>query len=228
VGSAIYRVPRSSDATVSRALLRDAVYAQLCLEIVDGRLRPGEQLHDGELATRLGMSRTPVREALLRLGQIGLVIAIPGRRTVVAEIEPRRVHDAQEVVAAMHELAIRIAVPQLRADDIAAMREANRRFSDALAAGDEDAALQADDEVHAVLVQVAGNEALATILDQYTPVLRRAERQHFASLSGRRSVADHARLIDACEQGDVEGAVHTSNELWASLGRLIDLDLPDP
>ena len=71
-------------APLARGLLRDDVYRRLREAIVDGTLAPGEQLRDGELATWLGVSRTPVREALLRLQQAGLVTATPGRSTTVA------------------------------------------------------------------------------------------------------------------------------------------------
>ncbi len=71
---------------VPRALLRDDVHARLRDAIVDGTLAPGEQLRDVELAERLGVSRTPVREALLELARAGLVTATPGRSTVVAPL----------------------------------------------------------------------------------------------------------------------------------------------
>ena len=74
-------IPKSS-ARADRRLLRDDVYGQLRDAIIDGTLEPGEQLRDAELATWLGVSRTPIREALLRLGQTGLVVAQPGRSTI--------------------------------------------------------------------------------------------------------------------------------------------------
>ena len=77
----------SSTAGVDRSLLRDDVYRRLRDAIVDGTFTPGEQLKDGELADWLGVSRTPVREALLRLGTTGLVLAVPGRSTTVTAID---------------------------------------------------------------------------------------------------------------------------------------------
>ena len=126
--------------TTTRGLLRDEVYARLCDAIVDGTFQPGEQLRDGEIAEWLGVSRTPVREAVLRLARTGLVVSIPGRSTVVAGVEPQTIQDAQDVVAMMHELAIRTAIPFIRPGDIEVMRRANRRFEVALAAGDAEAA----------------------------------------------------------------------------------------
>ena len=218
-------VPPSSNSPappVGRALLRDDVYRRLRDAIVDGTLEPGEQLRDQELAAWLGVSRTPVREALLRLQQAGLVAARPGRSTTVASLDARAVRDAQSVVASLHELAVREAVGLLTDDDLDRMRAANTRFDAALRSGDPEAALEADDELHAVPVVAAGNAAVAAVLEQYTPVLRRVERLRFASLSGRGSVALHARLIDLCAQGDAEAAAKVSFETWQTLEPLLD------
>jgi DNA-binding GntR family transcriptional regulator len=202
---------------VDRSLLRDDVYRRLRDAIVDGTFAPGEQLKDLELAAWLGVSRTPVREALLRLAQGGLVLAQPGRSTIVSTLDARDIRDARDVVAAMHELAVREAVPVLVAADLAAMHEANRRFAAALGSGDVQSAVQADDELHGVLVRVAANRALDTVLEQFTPTLRRAERLRFASLQGRESVTRHDELIRLCAAGDAEGAAAVAYDTWHSL-----------
>ncbi|NAZ75401.1 GntR family transcriptional regulator [Kineococcus sp. T13] len=205
------------DASLDRGLLRDDVYRRLRDAIVDGTFAPGEQLKDLELAAWLGVSRTPVREALLRLAHSGLVLAQPGRSTVVSELDAGDVRDARDVVAVMHELAVREGAAKLTGADVAAMREANRRFAAALDAGDAEAALRADDELHGVLVTVSGNRALATVLEQFTPSVRRAERLRFGSLRGATSVAQHEELIRLCAAGDAEGAAKVAYDTWHSL-----------
>jgi DNA-binding GntR family transcriptional regulator len=202
---------------IVRRLLRDDVYQRLREEIITGRLAPGEQLRDAELAASLGVSRTPVREALLRLAEAGLVIAAPGRSTMVSELDPRRVAEARDVVAAMHELAVLDSVGRLTESDIAAMRDANERFRAAIDADDPQGALVADERLHAVPVEVAGNRALASVLKQYSPVVRRAELLRFSSADGRASIARHTRLIDLCERGDAEGAAKLAFDTWHSL-----------
>ncbi|MGY1831202.1 GntR family transcriptional regulator [Geodermatophilus sp. SYSU D01180] len=206
-----------TDPGVDRRLLRDDVYRRLRDAIVDGTFAPGEQLRDLELATWLGVSRTPVREALLRLAHSGLVLARPGRSTVVSPLDVRAVRDARDVVAAMHELAVREAVPVLTEADLAALRDANRRFAAAVDAGDVDSALRVDDELHGVLVRISGNRALATVLEQFTPTVRRAERLRFGSLRGRASVTRHDELIRLCAAGDAEGAAAVAYDTWHSL-----------
>jgi DNA-binding GntR family transcriptional regulator len=204
-----------------RALLRDDVYKRLRDAIVDGTLTPGEQLRDQELAAWLGVSRTPVREALMRLGHAGLVHTAPGRSTMVATLDARTLLGAQSVVAAMHRLAVEQAVSQLGAADLAAMREANDRFAAALRQGDVDAAIAADDDFHGIPVRAAANTALETVLEQFTPALRRLERMRVSSLSGRASVALHEQLVRLCEAGDVEAAAAVSHQTWETLRPLI-------
>lgn len=215
-------------APVRRGLLRDEVYLRLRDAIVTGTLAPGEQLRDLELARWLGVSRTPVREALLRLAQAGLVHSSPGQSTAVTGLDARAAREAQSVVAAMHRLAVAEAVAQLTSADLARMRAANAQFSEALVAGDVDAALAADDDFHAVPVLAAANDAVAAVIDQFTPVLRRVERIRFGSLSGRGSVALHEQLITHCEAGDAEAAAAVSFDTWQTLEPLLDLDLPRP
>jgi len=209
-------IPLNAQAT-DRSLLRDDVYRRLRDAIVDGTFAPGEQLKDGELAAWLGVSRTPVREALLRLAQGGLVVAQPGRSTVVSAMDRRALRDARDVVAAMHELAIRAAMADLTEADLDAMRDANDRFREAVESGDAESALRADDDFHGVAVAVARNSALVAVLDQFTPVLRRAEQLRFATLGGRASVARHDELIRLCAALDAEGAAAVAFDTWHSL-----------
>jgi DNA-binding GntR family transcriptional regulator len=208
---------------IPRALLRDNAYRSILDAIVDGTFAPGERLNDADLAQWLGVSRTPVREALTRLDEAGLVQTKPGRYTIVSPLDVRTARAAQSVTAAMHELAVREAVPHLSADEIEAMRAANARFAEALQADDIDAAIASDDEFHGVAVTASANPALRSVLEQFTPVLRRLERLRFSSLSGRDSVALHDRIIELCEAGDVEGAATAARDNWLSLDPLSDL-----
>ncbi|HXH81082.1 GntR family transcriptional regulator [Nocardioides sp.] len=201
---------------IDRSLLRDGVYVRLRDAIVEGSLTPGEQLRDLEIADWLGVSRTPVREALLRLGETGLVIARPGRSTVVSQIDVRAVREARDVVAAMHELAVRAAVATLTTRDLDRMRAANDRFRQALAAGDVTAALSADDELHGIPVSVADNTAIAAVLAQFTPVVRRAELLRFATTGGDSAVL-HDQLITHCQDGDTDAAAQVAFDTWHSL-----------
>jgi DNA-binding GntR family transcriptional regulator len=203
-------------AGVDRSLLRDDVYKRLRDLIVDGTLAPGEQLKDGELAEWLGVSRTPIREALLRLGTSGLVVAIPGRSTTVTAIDARAASDARDVIAAMHALAVRQVAGRLSEDELDRMRDANRRFAAAVAAHKVEAAHDADEELHSIPVAALGNQALASVIDHFEPLVRRAERQRFTS-GGGSSVELHDQLIELLATGDADRASTVAFDIWHSL-----------
>lgn len=214
---AIYCMPIPQQAPgVDRTLLRDDVFRRLRDAIVDCTFLPGEQLKDVDLAEWLGVSRTPVREALLRLAASGLVIAKPGRSTTVSAIDPKAVRDARDVVAAMHVLAVREMAGNATDTELDRMRDANRRFAKALSAGDIAAAMDADEEFHRVPVTAVGNDAVMSVLDQFGPVVRRAERMRFAA-DGQASLERHDQLIVLLASGDVEGASDLTFETWHTL-----------
>jgi DNA-binding GntR family transcriptional regulator len=206
----------SGTAGVDRTLLRDDVYRRLRDAIVDGTFAPGEQLRDGELAEWLGVSRTPIREALLRLGTSGLVVAIPGRSTTVTQIDAQAASDARDVVAAMQALAVRQVAGRLSDDDLERMRSANRRLAEAVASGELGAAHEADDDLHRIPVAALGNRALESVIDHFDPLVRRAERERF-SHDGITSVERHEELIGLLASGDAEQAAAIAFEIWHSL-----------
>lgn len=190
--------------------------------IVNGTLAPGEKLRDPELEQWLGISRTPIREAIARLEMAGLVHTTPGRSTVVSTIERKVVLDAQAVAAAMYALAVRLAVPLMGKTEIAAMVKANKEFAAAFSAGDPESAIYADDLFHNITVDASQNQAIPVVLEQVTPVLRRLEYRRFSSLSGRQSIAQHKRIIELCRQGDAEGAAAATLHNWETLTHLVD------
>jgi DNA-binding GntR family transcriptional regulator len=208
---------------VPRTLLRDRAYAAIRDAIVTGDIEPGAVVRDADFAERLGLSRAPVREAFSRLVDEGLLESKPQSYTRVTPLVASDVRDAAAVVGAMHELVTRIAVPRLFAADVEAMRAANERFAAAVATGDVDSALRADDELHDVLVRVSGNRAAAATVARYTPLIRRLERRRFGEGGSCRSAGLHDRLIRACAGGDVDEAVRVTAEIWRTL-----VDLADP
>ncbi|MDR6166692.1 DNA-binding GntR family transcriptional regulator [Microbacterium paludicola] len=214
-------------APVSRPVsLRDHAYTALRDAIVSGRLEPGARLRDSELEEWLGVSRTPIREAIARLELAGLVRTRRAKATEVAPLDEREALAAQRIAASLHELAVREAVPQLTASGIDAMRAANDRFALALRDADVDSAVAADDDFHGVAVTASANPLLGTLLEQVTPLLRRLERARFSSLAGRDSVLAHERIIKLAAAGDVDGAAAATRENWLTLERL--LTHPDP
>lgn len=207
---------------VRRTLLRETAYEAIRDAIVRGDIRPGASVSNAELAEQLGLSRAPVRDALTRLANEGLVETKPQSYTRVTPLVLRDVRDAAAVVRAMHELAARTAVPMLAREHIEAMRTANQRFEAATRVSDLDAAMRADDVLHDVLVRECDNRAIAATIERYTPLIRRLERRQFSRASARRSVELHDRLIDACAAGDAERATRVTARIWRALETLAD------
>jgi DNA-binding GntR family transcriptional regulator len=207
---------------VRRTLLRDTAYEVIRDAIVRADIPPGAVVSNAAVAEQLGLSRAPVRDALARLADEGLVETKPQSYTRVTPLALQEVRDAAEVVRAMHELAVRAAVPLLTAAPIEAMREANRRFEAATLAADVDAAMESDDDLHGVLVSVCANGAVAATIERYTPLIRRLERRQFSSARALSSVRRHDELIAACAAGDVGQAIQVTGRIWQSLEDLAE------
>lgn len=208
-------------AETSRTLLRDQAYVRLRDAILDGTLEPREQLKDAEIAEWLGLSRTPIREALARLEEYGLVETAPNRYTRVSPLSAADARDAFPVVAALHSLAASLGVPRVEESELAAMRKANLDFAAALRANSVDRAIAADDRFHGVLVQASANREIARSVERLMPKIRRLERARFGSLAGRRSIEQHDEIIALCASGRAEDAAHAVQDNWLSLGALI-------
>lgn len=215
----------SSLPRVSRTLLRDTAYEALRDAIVRGELTPGSHVRDADLAEQLGLSRAPVRNALARLADDGLVETKPQSYTRIAPLVLRDVRDAAAVVRAMHELATRTAMPMLTDADLAAMQRANRRFETATRKGDAVGAMTTDDQLHGVLVRACGNRAVAATIERYTPLIRRLEIRQFSASTAQRSVERHEQLIAACASGDTDRAVSVTATIWRALEDIADDDL---
>jgi len=205
--------------------LRDTAYTALCEAIVAGELAPGESLHDDELCSWLGISRTPVREALARLADEGMVELAPQRYTRVASLTVKDAHDTLPVVAALHALAVELAVPRLGRDDVRRLDAEPQRYWDALRRRDAVEAYEADHRFHAVFVAVAGNEEIARLLAVLEARLRRLERLGTGTLPGRRAVAQHQAIVARAAAGDARGAASATRENWLSLGEMLERGL---
>jgi DNA-binding GntR family transcriptional regulator len=214
-------VPEARGA-VDRHLLRDTAYDKLCEAIVDGTLTPGEPLHDDALCRWLGLSRTPVREALGRLRDERLIEMEPQRYTRVAPVSAGDVYEIVPLLAALHGLATELAVPRLASRHIADLRERNEAFMRGLRARDARATYEADQRFHAIFVQESGNAELPRVLARLEPRLHRLECLCAEGLPGRRSVAQHEVIITRAELGDAPGAALAMRANWMTLGSVFE------
>lgn len=207
---------------VEKQLLRSAAYDILREAITRGELAPGEAIRDTELAARLGLSRTPVREALAKLADIGLVEFKPGVYTRVATLDRRDVESTLAVLGALDGLVVRAAVPRLTPGDITALRRINRRFAKAVRVQDIAGALDADDDFHDVLTRRADNPVIARLIQQLHPTVHRILHRKFSTLMGGDDTVDHHdQLIELYAAGDPAAAAARSADHWSRLGGLI-------
>jgi DNA-binding GntR family transcriptional regulator len=202
-----------------QATLAEQAYASILDAIVTGDLPPGRRLRDQELATQLGVSRTPVREALRRLEDEGLVESERNAFTRVAPVRPDRLADAFPVVAALQGLATRLGVPALSTRDIERMERYDAERAAALGSHDVLAAIAADDCFHGVLLKAAGNAEIERLLARVMPHIRRLDLLHFEALTHRAdAAADHAGILDACRRGDAYDAAQLVEQSFLRLG----------
>ena len=185
--------------------------------------------NEAELVAWLGVSRTPIREALTRLERSGLVETTPGRLTRVSPLQRHRGRRRPD----RGRRDARGGDPRSSAaDDRRGPGRDDRRPTSVSPRPstheDVDAAIAADDAFHHVAVAVCGNAALAAVLAQFSPTLRRIERLRFGSLAARGSVEQHDDIIRLCTQGAaVEAAVATRSNWQTLRPSITDLE-PDP
>lgn len=213
---------------VARHLLRDDAYDALREAMVSGLLAPGETLRDHELCAWLGLSRTPVRLALGRLEDEGLVESAPQRFTRVTRLRGEDVADLFAVLSALHGLATELAVPRLTRDDVARLRADADAYVAALSARQSEPAWAADERLHRTFVHVSANAEIARLLTRTEAKLRRFERLHDGALPGRRSVAQHEAILARAASGDAAGAANAARENWRELGAMLARALRRP
>ena len=202
---------------IQRTSLSEEVYQRLQQQIITLALAPGQKLNDQELAEAFGVSRTPVREALKKLEEEGLVVAKRGSRTNVTMLDATQARQTFPIVATLHALAARLAFPLPEAD-ITRLIELNQTFQEAINRGDAASALQLDDAFHGVFLKRSQNGQLIETLNRLTPLIRRLEYAQF-SRHGHDSVTDHQTIIEACQNGDMEALVRATEHNWNGLGR---------
>ena len=207
---------------VSRNLMWQDAYKILRDAIVSGELAPGENLKDSEIAAQLGLSRTPVREAISRLSDAGLTESKAGAYTRVTNLRRADAEASLAVLQALDQVAMRAAVPRLTAKHLDRMRRANRDFAKAVGQLSVAKALDADDAFHGVLLELADNPLLSRLVNQLHPQIHRILYRKFSTLmGGRDTIEHHDRLVELCAAGEVDKAVQVSADHWQHLGGLI-------
>ena len=205
--------------------MRDEVYETLLGWIMNGDLLPGEKLLDTELAESLGVSRTPVREALRRLEDKGHVEASASRWTRVADISISEAAMIYPVIGALEELAVSLAMPNLTDNDFAEMEQANADLKAAIQARDPEKSSRADVRFHNVIIKKSENHHLSNILQDLKLKHRRLELIYFNGCAlASDSVNEHDQIIAALKMRDCGKAAKLVQLNWMkTVGKLKEL-----
>jgi DNA-binding GntR family transcriptional regulator len=197
----------AAPSPLEKRLFREDVYAQLREWIVQGVLEPEEKLRDADLAARLGVSRTPVREALRRLEDEGLVQTKQNAWTRVAPVTRELAARIYPILRALESLAVELAAPHLKKTDLKRMKALNKDVKTALEVGDAKAAALFDSQLHECFIAACGNPELQAIIRNLKTNQIRLEIHYWSGGSlAQTSVLEHARLIEALERGDLKTA----------------------
>jgi DNA-binding GntR family transcriptional regulator len=194
-------------AARSNAAAGDAVHQTLREAIMSGRLRPGDHLAEEYLARQFGVSRTPVREAILRLETEQLAERVPRRGLVVRDVPEREVLEVYTVRTSLDALAARLAATQSLPAERAQLRWINQQLAEAAGRGDDAAMAELNIQFHEAICEAAHNGMLLRFTRQIHDWVHRFGETTF-SYPGRAptAVAEHERVLEAIEAGDADAA----------------------
>lgn len=183
--------------------LREVVCETLREAISTGVLKPGERLMEIQLAEELGVSRTPVREAIRKLELEGFVVMVPRRGTYVADFSIRDINEVFEVRSALEILAAGLAAERITEDELEQMERLLVQMGEQIEHGDIDTIVDIDSQFHDILYRASRNDRLVGIINnlrEQLTRLRAVSMQHPGRL--KIMIEEHSRLVEAIAQRD--------------------------
>lgn len=200
------------------------VYEKLRNEIVELKLAPGSPIDELHLAERFSLSRTPIREALVRLAAEGLITTLPNRATIVSNIDYLNLPHFFDALTLMYRVTTRLAAANHDCDDIALIRAAQGRFADAVAARDALGMIAANRDFHLEIARAGRNRYYTELFRQLLDEGRRILRLYYSSFHDvlpPEYVDEHEKMIAAIAARDVAGADRLAGEHAAQIVRHI-------
>ena len=198
--------------------LRDVVFNTLRQAILTGELKPGERLMEIHLANKLGVSRTPIREAIRKLELEGLVTMIPRRGAEVAQITEKSMNDVLEVRRAMDALCVELACDRITPEELQELKKACDTFEAAVKTGDIKQIARTDVALHDIIVQATGNQRLIQLVNNLSEQMYRYRFEYIKDASQReRLIEEHKNIYESIVCKDKERAaqaarVHIDNQ----------------
>ncbi len=198
--------------------LRDVVFKTIRQAILTGELHPGERLMEIHLAKKLGVSRTPIREAIRQLELEGLVVMVPRRGAQVAHITEKSMSDVLEVRLALDELAVELACQRITKEEIQALKDACHDFEVAVDSADIRNIADADIRFHDIIFEASRNTRLIQMVNNLAEQMYRYRFEYIKDDTGWNSlITEHRMITDAIAMQDIELArraihVHIKNQ----------------
>lgn len=193
--------------------LRDVVFNTLRQEILKGELLPGERLMEIQLANRLGVSRTPIREAIRKLELEGLVTMIPRKGAEVAGITEKSLKDVLEVRKTLEDLAIELACKRMTAEDLEKLEKAQLEFKKAIEENDALLIAQTDESYHDVIYASTHNDKLQQILANLREQMYRYRLEYIKDADKRQVlIEEHDRILEELRSHSLDDAKKTMRE----------------
>lgn len=184
------------DMTMDEVLpLRDVVFNTLRKAILTGELKPGERLMEIHLANQLGVSRTPIREAIRKLELEGLVIMIPRRGAEVAQITEKSLKDVLEVRRALDALCVELACDRISAEEQEQLKKTCDEFVRATETKDATIIAKADVAFHDIIVQATGNQRLIQLINNLSEQMYRYRFEYIKDENRHDSLIEEHRII---------------------------------
>ena len=185
--------------------LRDVVFNTLRQAILKGELEPGERLMEIQLADRLGVSRTPIREAIRKLELEGLVLMIPRKGAEVAKISAKSLRDVLEVRRSLEELAIELAIERMSPEEMEELDKAQSEFCEAIQNGDAMKIAETDERYHDIIYNGTGNSRLVQILNNLREQMYRYRLEYIKDAAKRQIlIVEHDHILRAMKEHHVE------------------------
>lgn len=185
--------------------LRDVVFNTLRQSILTGELKPGERLMEIHLADKLGVSRTPIREAIRMLELEGLVTMIPRRGAEVAQITEKNLREVLEVRGALDALAVELACERITQEELEQLKKACDHFEEETKKGSANQVAQADVALHDIILKASRNEKLVQMIGNFSQQMYRyrleyvKDEAHYEML-----ILEHQRIYEAIRDRDKE------------------------
>mgnify|MGYP005946177077 CR=1 FL=1 len=187
--------------------LRDVVFNTLRQAILTGELKPGERLMEIHLANKLGVSRTPIREAIRKLELEGLVTMIPRRGAEVAQITEKSMNDVLEVRRALDALCVELACDRISQEELQHLKKACDIFEEAVKTKDVKQIAQADVALHDIIVEATGNQRLIQLVNNLSEQMYRYRLEYIKDAEKRQILlVEHESILRAIRSRHVAEA----------------------